>query len=77
MISMDVIPTIKLVGGLIAFGVTYYVLNVMVYVLVDMLNLTGDWWAAWIWLWVLLPLVVIFGQYMRYLQSMQKRTRGF
>ena len=76
---MDVVPTTRLIFGLIAFGFIFFFLNLGVGMLIDVfdLNSGGPYMVAAIWLFTNLPAVAVFGSALHYLMTQQKRTGGY
>ena len=81
---MDIIPTFKLIGGLILFGMSFYFLKQMLSGLTSELSNMGllsnsPYLTAMLWMFSMLPGVALLASGYRHLQDMQKggvRRRG-
>ena len=76
---MDIIPTTKLIVSIVIFGFVFFFLNLAATAVIVMLDLTsgGPYMTAAIFLFVNLPAVAVFGSSLRYLMTMQKKSRGY
>jgi len=71
---MDFIPFFRFIASIIMFGISFYFLNLMLGAINSGIPTVGVWFAALMFLWTLLPAVVLFASGVRLIMTMQKRT---
>ena len=69
---MDIIPIIRLIGGLLLFGVSFLFLGDALNLLLNDVYPPSAYFAAALWIWSILPGVALIGSAMRHFMIMQK-----
>lgn len=69
---MDIIPIIRLLFGLVLFGVSFLFLGDALNLLLNSVYPTSAYFGAALWLWSILPGVALVGSSLRHFMIMQK-----